>query len=194
MLEASLQKNDIKARWIIFTFSVVIFAAVVLLGRFKLNVDLGFNVHIFAKLNALINSLVAILLVAALVAVKMRKYNTHKTIMLFALSRSVIFLVSYVAHRLLSGEAYFGDTNHDGVLSPEEKVAAGSMRIVYLLILATHIFLAAIILPLILFTAYRGLTAEFPTHKKLARYTWPLWFYVAVTGPVVYWMISPYYR
>jgi putative membrane protein len=61
-------------------------------------------------------------------------------------------------------------------------------------ILGTHIFLAAVILPFILFTAYRGLTAEFPLHKKLARITWPLWLYVAVTGPVVYWLISPYYR
>ena len=75
-----------------------------------------------------------------------------------------------------------------------EKLAAGAMRMVYLVILITHIILAAIILPFILFTAYRGLTSEFPAHKKLARITWPLWFYVAVTGPVVYFMISPYYN
>ncbi len=194
MLQASIQKNDIKARGLIITFSFIVFAAVVLLGQFKLNVSLGFNVHIFAKLNALINSLVAILLVAALIAVKQRRYSTHKIIMLFALALSIIFLVSYITHRLLSGEAVFGDTNHDGILSPDEKIAAGSMRTVYLLILITHVFLAAVILPFILFTAYRALIAEYPLHKKIARYTWPMWFYVAVTGPVVYWMISPYYR
>jgi len=95
---------------------------------------------------------------------------------------------------LLAGEAKFGDINHDGIVSDEEKLSVGNIRIVYYIILATHIFLAAIILPFILFTAYRALTAEFVLHKKLARITWPLWFYVAVTGPVVYWLISPYYR
>jgi putative membrane protein len=69
-----------------------------------------------------------------------------------------------------------------------------AMRGLYLVILSTHIVLAAVILPFILFTAYRALIAEFPAHKKLARYTWPIWFYVAVTGVVVYIMISPYYQ
>ncbi|HWB28536.1 MAG TPA: DUF420 domain-containing protein [Chitinophagaceae bacterium] len=194
MLQASIQKNDAKAKWLIIIFSFVVFAAVVLLGQFKLQVQLPFNVHIFAKINALINSLIAVLLVAAVIAVKNKYYNTHKIIMLFALALSVIFLVSYIAHHLLAGEAIFGDVNHDGILSDDEKAAVGSTRTVYLIILFSHILLAAIILPFILFTAYRALVAEFPTHKKLARYTWPMWFYVAVTGPIVYWMISPYYR
>jgi putative membrane protein len=194
MLEASLEKNDIKARWLIIIFSVVVFSAIVLLGRYKLDVNLGFNVHIFAKLNAFINSTIAILLIAALIAVKQKQYVLHKTIMLFALALSVIFLVSYIAHHLLAGEARFGDANHDGILTDDEKAAVGAVRYVYYAILGTHILLAAIILPFILFTAYRALIAEFPRHTKLARYTWPMWFYVAVTGPVVYWMISPYYR
>ena len=100
--------------------------------------------------------------------------------MMTALILSIIFLVSYIAHHLLAGETKFGGT--------------GAVKVLYLLILFTHIFLAAVILPFILFTAYRALTAEFATHKKLAKYTWPLWFYVAVTGPIVYLMISPYYN
>ena len=114
--------------------------------------------------------------------------------MMIALILSILFLVSYIAHHLFAGEAKFGDSNHDGTVSPDEIVLAGKTRIVYFFILGTHILLAAIILPFILFTTYRALTAEFTKHKKLARITWPLWFYVAVTGPVVYWMISPYYR
>ena len=114
--------------------------------------------------------------------------------MITALILSVLFLVSYIAHHLLAGEAYYGDANHDGKLDSAELAAAGSSRTAYLILLSTHIFLAAIILPFILFTAYRGLISEFPKHKKLARITWPLWFYVAVTGPVIYWMIHPYYR
>lgn len=194
MLEASIVKNDKKAKWLIGIFSVVVFSAVVLLGRFKLELDLGFNVHIFATINAFINSAIAVLLVAALMAVKKGKYTLHKKLMMGALVLSILFLVSYIAHHLLAGEARFGDSNHDGLLSEEEKLAVGNIRLVYYGILGTHIVLAAIILPFILFTAYRALTAEFSIHKKLARITWPLWFYVAVTGPVVYWMISPYYR
>ncbi len=193
MLEPSITKNDSKAKWLITIFSVVVFTAVILLGRYRLDVDLGFDVHIFATINAFINSAIAVLLVAALIVVKRKNYLLHKRIMLFALLLSVLFLVSYIAHHLLAGEAKFGDANHDGLLSDDEKSAIAKIRGVYYFILGTHILLAALILPFILFTAYRALTAEFPAHKKLARITWPLWFYVAVTGPVVYWMISPYY-
>jgi putative membrane protein len=193
MLQPSLQKNDKKARLLIYTVSFVVFAAVVLLSKFKLNVDLGFNVHLFAKANAIINSAVAVLLVAGLVTVKQKKFALHKKIMLGAMLLSILFLVSYICHHLLAGETKFGDINHDGILSDDEKLAAGSLRMVYYFILLTHIPLAAIILPFILFTAYRALIGEYDQHKKLTRITWPVWFYVAVTGVVVYLMISPYY-
>jgi putative membrane protein len=194
MLPASLTKNDKKAYWLIGIFSVVVFSVVVLLGKFQLEVDLGFDVHVFAAANAFINATIAILLVAALWAVKNKQYAMHKKLMLAALVLSVLFLVSYIAHHLLAGEAKFGDSNHDGLVDEQELMAVGNTRLIYFIILITHIFLAAIILPFILFTAYRALTAEYTMHKKLAKITWPLWLYVAVTGPVVYWMIHPYYR
>lgn len=180
MISASIQKNDKQANWLIGIFSIVVFVVVVVLGRVKLEVDLGFDVHIFATINAFINATIAVLLIAALWAVKSKKYQLHKRFMIAALVLSILFLVSYIAHHLLSGDTKYG--------------GQGTIRYVYYFILVTHIFLAAIILPFILFTAYRGLTAEFGQHKKLARYTWPLWFYVAITGPIVYWMISPYYQ
>ena len=194
MLQATLQKNDKQAKWLIGIFSVVVFAAVALLGNFQLYVSLPFDVHIFAAVNAVINSIIAVLLLAALWAVKNRKYKLHKQLMIAALVLSILFLVSYIAHHLLAGEARYGDSNHDGVVSDAEKAAVGSTRTVYFIILITHIFLASIILPFILYTAYKGLTGEFAQHKKIAKYTWPLWLYVAITGPVVYFMISPYYR
>ncbi len=192
--QPSLRKNDKQATLLIIVFSFVVFAAVSFLTQVKFNFDLPFNVHVFALANAIINSVIAVLLLLALIAVKSHKYLLHKRIMLTALILSVVFLVSYIAHHLLAGEAIYGDANHDGVLSDTEKLAVGSSRTIYLIILFSHIFLAAVILPFILFTAYRALIAEYPKHKKLARLTWPLWFYVAVTGPVVYWMIHPYYR
>ncbi len=193
MLQPTLNKNDKKAKLLIYTVSFVVFAAVALLSKFKLSVDLGFDVHLFAKANAFINSVVAVLLVAGLITVKQKKFALHKKIMLSAMVLSILFLVSYICHHLLAGETKFGDINHDGILSDDEKLAAGSLRMVYYFILITHIPLAAIILPFILFTAYRALIGEYDQHKKLTRITWPVWFYVAVTGVIVYVMISPYY-
>jgi len=194
LLQPSMRKNDKKATLLIIVFSIIIFTAVSFLTKIKIDVALGFDVHIFALVNAIINSLIAVLLLLALIAVKNRKYLLHKRVMVTALILSVVFLVSYITHHLLAGEAIYGDADHDGVLSDAERLAVSGSRSIYLIILLSHIFLAGIILPFILFTAYRGLIAEYPRHKKLARITWPLWFYVAVTGPLVYWMIHPYYR
>jgi putative membrane protein len=193
MLAPSLQKNDVKARIFIFTVSIVVFVAVVILSKVKLAVNLPFNIHVFATFNAIINGTVAVLLVAGLLSVKQKKYELHKKIMLAAILLSVLFLLSYIAHHLLAGDTRYGDLNHDGTLSDEEKLSAGSMRMVYYFLLITHIPLAGIILPFILFTAYRALIGEYSKHRKLTRFTWPVWFYVAVTGVLVYWMIHPYY-
>lgn len=179
-LGAAMKKNDRKAAWLIGIFSFVVFAVVVSLGKLKWNVDLGFNPHVFARINAVLNSLVAILLLAGLAAVKQGKFLIHKRIMISALILSILFLVSYICHHLFTGDTRYGGT--------------GSIRYVYFVILITHIFLAAIILPFILFTAYRAMIAEWPKHVRLARITWPIWFYVSVTGVVVYFMISPYYN
>ena len=193
MLQPTIEKNDKKAKLFIYTVSFVVFAAVVFLSKYKLKVDLGFDVHAFAKINAVINSLVAVLLLAGLFAVKQKNYELHKKIMLSAILLSVLFLLSYIAHHLLAGDTKYGDLNHDGILSIDEKMLAGNLRMIYYFILITHIPLAAIILPFILFTAYRALTGEYDKHKKLVRITWPVWFYVAVSGVIVYLMINPYY-
>jgi putative membrane protein len=193
MLKPVWKRNDKKANILIITFSVVVFSAVVLLSRLKLEVDLGFDVHVFALINAMINTCVAVLLIAALWAVKHKNYEVHKKLMLTAMVLSMIFLVSYICHHLFAGDTKFGDIDHDGVVTDIEKADAGSLRFFYFIILFTHIPLAGIILPFILYSAYRALTGDWPRHKKLARITWPIWFYVAVTGVLVYWLISPYY-
>ncbi|RYY59597.1 MAG: DUF420 domain-containing protein [Chitinophagaceae bacterium] len=193
MLTAVWKRNDRKASVLILVFSVVVFAAVLLLSRVQLKLDLGFDVHVFAQFNAVVNSIVSVLLLAALLAVKNKHYLLHKRLMMTAMILSMLFLVSYICHHLLAGETKFGDVDHDGIVSEIEKAAVGNSRMVYFIILITHIPLAAIILPFILFTAYRALTGDFARHMKLARITWPIWFYVAVTGVIVYWMISPYY-
>lgn len=194
MLAPVIKKNDKLANTVIIVLSLVVFVAVVFLSKFSLQVELPFDKHVFATMNAVINSLVAIVLVYALVAVKQKKYQLHKSLMLLALVLSALFLVTYIAHHLFAGEAKFGDANFDGIVSDAEKALVGNVRPFYLVLLATHIILAAVILPFILFTTYRALTGEFEAHKKLAKRTWPLWFYVAVTGPIVYLMIRTYYN
>lgn len=192
--EPSLQKNDKKAGWLIGIFSFVVFAVVASLSKIQLRADLGFDVHIFAAANAVINSVVAVLLVVALIFVRRKKYIAHKKTMMFAMVLSILFLVSYITHHLLSGDTLYGDSNHDGLVDDAEKALVASTRGIYLIILLTHIFLAAIILPFILYTAYRGMISEYPKHRKLGKITWPIWFYVSLTGPILYVMIAPYYQ
>ena len=191
---ATWKKNDKKAVTLIVIFSVIVFVTVSILGKITLTVNPGFNAHVFAEANAVINSTVALLLLCGLIAVKTKRYFLHKRIMLTSMLLSILFLISYICHHLFAGEAKFGDLNQDGVLDATEKMKAGSARFIYYFILGTHIPLAGIVLPFILFTAYRALIGEFDKHKKLVRITWPLWFYVAVTGVIVYVMISPYYH
>ena len=174
-----ITKNDRIARWVIGFVSAAVFVAIVILSRVKFNSELSFDIHIFAKINAVINSLVSVLLVAGLVSVKRGRYRSHKRIMLLAMLLSGLFLISYVCHHLFAGDTRFG--------------GSGSIRYIYFFILITHIFLAAVILPFILFTTYRGLTGEWVRHRKIARITWPVWLYVSITGVIVYLMISPYY-
>jgi len=180
MLQAIIQKNDKKAKWWIGIISVVIFGAVVALDRHIIQPAFPFfDVHYFALANAVINILVTILLLAALWAVRAKKYTLHRNLVFAAIVLSVLFLLSYICHHLFAGDTPYG--------------GAGVIRYVYYFILATHIVLAAVMLPFILFTAYRGLTGEWAKHKKIARYTFWFWLYISITGPIVYWMIAPYY-
>lgn len=193
MLTQTWQKNDKKAHILIWIFSAIVFLAVTILDKITLDVNLGFNPHIFAMLSAGVNSIVSVLLIIGLVFVKQKKYQLHKNTMMFTMALSVLFLVFYIAHHLFTGETKYGDINHDGLLSDDEISLAGTMRYVYYVIISTHVTLAGIVMPFVLYSAYRGLTGEFSLHKKLVRYTFPIWLYVAVTGVIVYLMISPYY-
>lgn len=192
-LKPVLKRNDKSAKILIWSVSIIVFIVVTILAKVKLDIPLGFDPHIFAAINAILNSGVTVLLIAGLISIKRKNYLVHKKIMIAAIILSLLFLLSYICHHLFTGDTKFGDTNHNGILSADEKALAGSVRMVYYFILLTHIPLAGIILPFILFTAYRSLTGEYEKHKMLARITWPVWLYVAVTGVIVYLMISPYY-
>lgn len=180
MLEAVWKRNDRRARVFIIAVSIIVFIAIAALSRVKLDVQLGFDEHLFAKINATINSIVSVLLIAGLIAVKNKRYILHKRIMITSIILSCLFLISYICHHLFTGETKFG--------------GAGTTRYIYYFILGTHIVLAGIILPFILFTAYRAMTGDWQKHRKLSKITWPFWLYVTLTGVAVYFMISPYYK
>jgi putative membrane protein len=179
MLKASISRNDKSAYIFIGVVSVVVFAAVVLLRQDAVKLNPGFDAHIFARVNAVINFIVSVLLIAGFVLIKQRRYEAHRAVMLSSMVLSALFLVSYIAHHLLAPETHFG--------------GQGAIRPVYFFILITHIFLAAIILPFILYTSYQSLSGQFAKHKKIARVTFPIWLYVSITGVLVYLLISPYY-
>jgi putative membrane protein len=174
-----IQRNDRLANAIIITLSVVVFALVTLMRRVKLDIDFGFDTHIFPAISATLNSIVAILLLVGLYFVKQRKLEAHKNAMLSAVVFSILFLVTYVLYHFTTVETVYG--------------GQGTIKAVYYVILFSHIGLAGIILPFILYSVYRGLTGDYERHKRLTRWVWPIWFYVSVTGVIVYFMISPYY-
>jgi len=144
------------------------------------DVEVSFDLTIFPKINAIINSLVSILLLAGLYFIKTNEEKKHRIVMSSAFGLSILFLISYVFYHSLAESVPFGDE--------------GLIRYVYLFILLTHIVLAAVVMPFILYTFYFALTNQLNKHRKLAKVTWLVWFYVSVTGVVVYLMISPYYN
>lgn len=167
-------------KWIII-LSIIIPLAVAALFTVKLK-DLGFNVEpltFLPPIYATINGITALVLLVAVWAIKNKKRQLHENLMKFAISLSVIFLVMYVAYHMTSDSAKFG--------------GEGAIRSIYFFILITHIALSIVVIPFVLITYVRAITNNIQRHKKIARITFPLWLYVAVTGVIVYLMISPYY-
>jgi putative membrane protein len=184
-----------KFRGAIIAVSILIPVAVAILFSVKLK-DFGIQVEplsFLPPIYASINGVTALLLIMGVIAIKNGNRKVHKRMMTTAIACSLVFLIMYVAYHMTADSTVFGDVNHDGLLDTTEKTNAGSMRLVYLFILLTHIALSIAIIPLVLFTYVRALAQRFDKHKKLAKITFPLWLYVAVTGVVVYLLISPYY-
>ncbi|MFL1894088.1 DUF420 domain-containing protein [Aquimarina sp. 2-A2] len=166
--------------WIIL-LSIAIPLAVALLFSVNLR-KLGFDVApltFLPPIYATINGITAILLITALWAVKNKKIVLHERLMKLAIGCSVLFLVMYVAYHMTSDSTVYG--------------GIGAIRYVYYFILISHILLSIVVIPFVLVTYVRAITGRFQLHRKIAKITFPIWLYVAITGVVVYLMISPYY-
>jgi putative membrane protein len=177
--------------------SIFVFVVVIILNRKIIPAPavLPSFTHYLPQLNAWLNGTCSVLLLISLYFILHGNITVHKRINILAFILSSLFLVSYILfHWLLPRETVFGDTNGDGILSAAESAAAGSTRPIYLTILISHIILAAGVLPLILLSFYYGLKMEVQKHKRLVRWTFPIWLYVTITGVIVYLMVSPYYH
>jgi len=161
---------------LIILLSVVIPLAVAVL--FGVKVD-GYDLTFLPPIYASINGITAVLLIMAVIAIKNGNKLLHERLMKSCLGLSALFLLMYLAYHMTTDSTSFG--------------GEGAIRSIYFFILITHIVLSIAVIPLVLFTFVRALSEQFDKHKKLARITFPIWLYVAVTGVVVYLMISPYY-
>lgn len=180
-----MQKTDLKSqkkynKWIV-VLSVVI--PLIVAALFGVNLrKLGFDVQpmtFLPPIYATINGLTAVVLLMAFFAIKNKNIILHESLMQTAIGCSAVFLILYIVYHMTSDSAKFG--------------GEGFIRYAYFFILITHIILSIIIIPFVLITYVRAITNDFERHKKIARITFPLWLYVAVTGVIVYLMISPYY-
>ncbi|MCB0382065.1 MAG: DUF420 domain-containing protein [Psychroserpens sp.] len=167
-------------KWIVI-LAIAIPLVVAILSRLKLQ-DFGIEVEpltFLPPIYAIINGLTAVVLVIAVIVIKNKNRKLHENLMKFAITLSVAFLVMYVAYHMTSDSTKFG--------------GEGSIKYIYYFILLTHILLSIVIIPFVLITYVRAITNNIERHKKIAKITFPLWLYVAVTGVIVYLMISPYY-
>ncbi|GGH05767.1 DUF420 domain-containing protein [Sphingobacterium alkalisoli] len=177
----AMTEEERKYKGWIWTLSIVIPVAVAILFGVNLK-KLGYDVEplsFLPPIYASVNGLTAILLVWAISAVKKGNFKLHEGLIKLCMICSSLFLVMYVAYHMTSDSTPYG--------------GEGMIRYVYFFILITHILLSIIIIPFVLFTFVRGIAGAYERHKKLARITYPMWLYVAVTGVIVYMMISPYY-
>ena len=178
------------AAWIV---SAVVLALVMLMRRVKIPLPEGFDFSFLPPFHATLNALTAVVLIVALYFIKQKNIEAHRKSIFLAMGLSVLFLLSYVLYHFTTPETIFGDLNGDGVLDAAELAQVGSARTYYLVLLASHILLAALSLPFILFTFIRAYTNQIDRHRKMAKWVFPIWLYVAITGPICYYLLMPYY-
>lgn len=186
----TLAKKLSNTVWIV---TLAVLGLVVFMHERSFDLPNGWDFSVLVPFYSLMNALTAVVLVIGMVMIKQKKYKAHQNAMTTALGLSLLFLLAYVAYHMTNDPTKFGDANKDGILQEAERLAIGSMATIYYIILVSHIVLAAVSFPFILITFIRSYTKQFAKHKKMARWVFPIWLYVAITGPIVYLMLMPYY-
>lgn len=176
----------------ILSVAIPLAVALIIFSPTKLALEGGW-IEFLPHLNGMMNSATTLALIAGIIFIKQNKIKYHKTAMLIAFMLGALFLISYVIYHSSAESTVFGDINGNGILEESEADSIGSTRSVYLVILITHIVLAAVVVPFVLLALYYALTDNIKKHKKIVRFAFPIWLYVSVTGVIVYLMISQYY-
>jgi putative membrane protein len=190
--QEALSKKLKVVAWIL-TGAVLVLVGLMRRPELRIPLPEGWSFSFLPPVHAALNTGVSIALVVALMAVKQGKIALHRNAIYAAMGLSIAFLLCYVAYHFTNTEVLFGDANRDGLLDDAERAAAGGGRSAYLFLLISHIVLAGVSLPCILMTFIAGFTNRFADHRRLAKWVFPLWLYVAVTGPICYLMLKPYY-
>ena len=190
------QKNDKSVKVVIWITTVVICLAVSVLQMHIFPVPDAIPSFIFKLplVNAILNGSCSVLLIFSLLAIKKRNIPLHRKLNLTAFLLSSLFLVCYVTAHYFIPDTKYGDVDHNGMLDAAESAAVSGIKPIYLVILLSHIFLAVVVFPMVLLSFYYGLTDQREKHKKLTRFSYPIWLYVTITGVVVYLMIAPFYN
>ncbi len=179
---------------VIWGLSIVIPLLVAVLIYLPQKLTLGTWVYGLPMLNAILNSATTVLLICGLVFIKQKKIKLHRAMMSISFVLGSVFLLSYVLYHASADSTIFGDINGNGVLDDAENSADfQSLRLFYVILLLSHIALAAIVVPFVLFAMYFALSGKIDKHKKVVKFTYPIWLYVSITGVIIYLMISPYY-
>ena len=193
-MEIKTSVSNVKIQWLLGILSLAVPLLVCFLFYVPQSGKLGdYNVSILPHINAILNSLTALSLIFGFYFIKSKNIKYHRIAMVSAFIFSSLFLISYVIYHYQGTHVLYGDVDHNGVVSSHESNMASPLKYVYYFILITHIILAAIVIPFVLFALYFAISNQINKHKKIVKYTFPIWLYVAITGVFVYFMISPYY-
>lgn len=177
--ETMKQRNYNSLIWTLSAVAVVIILGINYIPRSTTGTIAGIELTVLPLLNAILNGFAFIFLILALVMIKKKNIIAHRNFIFAAFTATVLFLISYLTYHAMAGSTSFGG---DGI-----------MKMTYYFVLITHVILSTSLLPLSLFTLAKGLNREVAKHRKIARWTMPIWLYVSFTGVIVYLMISPYY-
>jgi len=186
------QQNNLEIKYKKLVLGLAILIPLVVASLFRIEIK-GYDFSFLPPIYSFINICIAILLVLAVVSIKNGNKKRHRLLIRFAILGSILFLLGYILYHGSSGDTVFGDLDNNGKLSDQEKQNIGTIRYIYYFILASHIVLSIAVIPMVLLTYLKGWANNLSSHKKLAKYTFPIWLYVSITGPIVYLMIRPFY-
>lgn len=195
MAELLYPKNEKTILRTIIAVSVVVpvLVGILIFSPIKLSLPIGLVMYL-PMVNAIINSITAVLLILALLAIRKQNILRHRQMMLAAMGLGALFLVFYVIYHASVPSALYGDINGDGVRDATESAAIGKGLYAYLALLLTHIVFAAVVLPFVLMAAFFGLQDKLALHRKVVKWAYPMWLFVSISGVLVYIMIKPYYH